>query len=129
MILMSGSIASQSRSPFHPLYIRAVWLRFVTDQADTLFWTVAAVLYAITPDPKNPNAPQRRNQSKLLGKVLSFERVQQTLSELVFQLDTLADLGVGSVSAANRSTVLENPSPIGRRLPNPTPTQPDEPVG
>jgi hypothetical protein len=60
-------------------------LDFVTDQADTLFWTIASVLYAIQ-DPSN--------QSKLLGKVLSFERVQQTLSELVFQLDTLADLGV-----------------------------------
>jgi hypothetical protein len=75
-------------------------LDFVTDQADTLFWTIAAVLYAITPKPNNPN------QSKLLGKVLSFERVQQTLSELVFQLDTLADLGVGSISAANRATAL-----------------------
>jgi hypothetical protein len=60
-------------------------LDFVTDQADTLFWTIAAVLYAIQ---------DSRNQSKLLGKLLSFERVQQTLSELVFQLDTLADLGV-----------------------------------
>jgi hypothetical protein len=99
-------------------------LDFVTDQADTLFWTIAAVLYAITPDPKNANAPQRRNQSKLLGKVLSFERVQQTLSELVFQLDTLADLGVGSVSAANRSTVLVKPTPIVRRTPDPTPTKP-----
>jgi hypothetical protein len=60
-------------------------LDFVTDQADTLFWTIATVLYAIQ---------DQSNQSKLLGKVLSFERVQQTLSELVFQLDTLADLGV-----------------------------------
>jgi hypothetical protein len=60
-------------------------LDFVTDQADTLFWTIAVVLYAIQ---------DQRNQSKLLGKLLSFERVQQTLSELVFQLDTLADLGV-----------------------------------
>jgi hypothetical protein len=61
-------------------------LDFVTDQADTLFWTIAAVLYAIQEVPSN--------QSKLLGKLLSFERVQQTLSELVFHLDTLADLGV-----------------------------------
>jgi len=74
-------------------------LDFVTDQADTLFWTIGAVLYAITPPPASDNSPQRRNQSKLLGKVLSFERVQQTLSELVFQLDTLADLGVGSTSS------------------------------
>lgn len=80
-------------------------LDFVTDQADTLFWTIAAVLYAITPDPNTEanrlsNAIKRRNQHKLLGKVLSFERVQQTLSELVFQLDTLADLGLGSTSAS-----------------------------
>lgn len=83
-------------------------LDFVTDQADTLFWTIAAVLSAITldssntEDRSNPNTPnniRRRNQLKLLGKVLSFERVQQTLSELVFQLDTLADLGVGSTSS------------------------------
>jgi hypothetical protein len=70
-------------------------LDFVTDQADTLFWTIAAVLYAITPNPNSEgNQSQQRNQAKLLGKVLSFERVKQTLSELIFQLDTLADLGV-----------------------------------
>jgi hypothetical protein len=76
-------------------------LDFVTDQADTLFWTIAAVLYAVTPDPNDTNSssPKRRNQLKLLGRILSFQRVQQTLSELVFQLDTLADLGVGSTSA------------------------------
>lgn len=73
-------------------------LDFVTDQADTLFWTIAAVLYAVTPPSNSSDSPQRRNQMRLLGKVLSFERVQQTLSELVFQLDTLADLGVGSTS-------------------------------
>lgn len=71
-------------------------LNFVTDQADTLFWTIAAVLSAVTPTT-DPTTPQHRNQLRLLGKVLSFERVQQTLSELVFQLDTLADLGVGSI--------------------------------
>ncbi len=69
-------------------------LDFVTDQADTLFWTIGAVLYAVS----SPNAP-KSNQFKLLGKVLAFERVQQTLNELVFQLDTLAKLGVGSISA------------------------------
>lgn len=75
-------------------------LDFVTDQADTLFWTIASVLYAITLPPFNgADSPQRRNQTKLLGKVLTFERVQQTLSELVFQLDTLADLGVGSTAS------------------------------
>jgi hypothetical protein len=69
-------------------------LDFVTDQADTLFWTIAAVLFAITPNPNGDNQSQQKNQAKLLGKVLSFERVKQRLSELIFQLDTLADLGV-----------------------------------
>ncbi|KAM3099724.1 hypothetical protein ACKFKF_13940 [Phormidesmis sp. 146-12] len=88
-------------------------LDFVTDQADTLFWTIASVLYAITPDVNNLSNGgvfNKRNQTKLLGRVLSFERVQQTLSELVFQLDTLADLGVGSVSSASPITPTR---PIG----------------
>jgi hypothetical protein len=76
-------------------------LEFVTDQADTLFWTIAAVLYATTLPSNGSGSLQQRNQAKLLGKVLSFERVQQTLSELVFQLDTLADLGVGSTSSSS----------------------------
>jgi len=61
-------------------------LDFVTDQADTLFWVISIVLDAV----------KDTTQSLLLDKVLSFERVQQTLSELLFQLDTLADLGKGS---------------------------------
>jgi hypothetical protein len=61
-------------------------LDFVTDQADTLFWVISIVLDAV----------KDTTQSLLLDKVLSFERVQQTLSELLFQLDTLASLGVGS---------------------------------
>lgn len=67
-------------------------LNFVTDQADTLFWVIGMVLDAIKDDT---------SKNLLLGKVLSFERVQQTLSELLFQLDTLADLGVGSTSTGN----------------------------
>jgi hypothetical protein len=63
-------------------------LDFVTDQADTLFWVIGIVLGAI----------KDQSNSLLLDKVLSFERVQQTLSELLFQLDTLADLGVGSTT-------------------------------
>jgi hypothetical protein len=63
-------------------------LDFVTDQADTLFWVIGIVLDAI----------KDQSNSLLLDKVLSFERVQQTLSELLFQLDTLADLGVGSTT-------------------------------
>jgi hypothetical protein len=74
-------------------------LDFVTDQADTLFWTIASVLYSITPQKSDSNPNLHQNQSKLLGKTLSFERVQQTLSELVFQLNTLANLGVGSTSS------------------------------
>lgn len=60
-------------------------LDFVTDQADTLFWVIGIVLSQIDRDTTD---------SLLLDKVLSFERVRQTLSELLFQLDTLADLGV-----------------------------------
>jgi hypothetical protein len=66
-------------------------LDFVTDQADTLFWVIGIVLSEIK---------QAASNSLLLKKVLSFERVQQTLSELLFQLDTLADLGVGSTVPA-----------------------------
>jgi hypothetical protein len=66
-------------------------LDFVTEQADTLFWVIGIVLSAINQDTSN---------SLLLSRVLSFERVQQTLSELLFQLDTLADLGVGSTVPA-----------------------------
>ena len=64
-------------------------LDFVTDQADTLFWVIITVLVAIKTNPKN---------GLLLERILSFERVQQTLSELVLQLDTLANLGIGSTS-------------------------------
>jgi hypothetical protein len=67
-------------------------LNFVTDQADTLFWVIGMVLDAVKDDT---------SKNLLLGKVLSFERVQQTLSEFLFQLDTLADLGVGSTSTVN----------------------------
>lgn len=66
-------------------------LDFVTDQADTLFWVLGIVLSEIK--RVDPN-----KSSLLLDKVLSFERVQQTLSEFLFQLDTLADLGVGSTA-------------------------------
>jgi hypothetical protein len=66
-------------------------LDFVTDQADTLFWVIGIVLSEI-----KRVAPAK--SSLLLDKVLSFERVQQTLSEFLFQLDTLADLGVGSTT-------------------------------
>jgi hypothetical protein len=69
-------------------------LDFVTDQADTLFWVIGIVLAAVKDDTTN---------SLLLDKVLSFERVQQTLSELLFQLDTLADLGVGSTVPSTSS--------------------------
>jgi len=64
-------------------------LDFVTDQADTLFWVIGFVLHYIQTKP-NP---------RMLSQVLSYPRVKQTLSELVFQLNTLADLGVGSVSS------------------------------
>lgn len=80
-------------------------LDFVTDQADTLFWVIITVLVAIKTNPKN---------GLLLERILSFERVQQTLSELVLQLDTLANLGIGSTSPTRA------PAPT----PPPTPTPP-----
>jgi hypothetical protein len=60
-------------------------LDFVTDQADTLFWVIAIVLDIIQ---------QSNNSDTLLERILSFDRVKQTLLELAFQLDTLADFGV-----------------------------------
>jgi hypothetical protein len=65
-------------------------LDFVTDQADTLFWVIGIVLYALK---NNSNGG-----SPLLDKVLSYERVKQTLSELLFQLNSLADLGTNTTN-------------------------------
>ncbi|NJM45841.1 MAG: hypothetical protein HC860_06410 [Alkalinema sp. RU_4_3] len=80
-------------------------LDFVTDQADTLFWIIGFVLDYLKPpaatsppgvDPiSDDERTERRNaQERLLGRVLSFDRVEQPLKELLFQLNTLADLGV-----------------------------------
>jgi hypothetical protein len=70
-------------------------LDFVTDQADTLFWVIAIVLDFIqqSNDSKNNTLPFQPGDT-LLERILSFDRVQQTLLELAFQLDTLADFGV-----------------------------------
>jgi hypothetical protein len=79
-------------------------LDFVTDQADTLFWVIGFVLdYLKPPAPQDGNdqitldeRTQRTNaQDRFLGRVLSFDRVDQSLKELLFQLNTLADLGIG----------------------------------
>lgn len=78
-------------------------LDFVTDQADTLFWVIGFVLDFLKP-PAAGNTrigelerTQRVNaQERLLGRVLSFDRVEQSLKELLFQLSTLADLGVAN---------------------------------
>lgn len=61
-------------------------LDFVTDQADTLFWVIAVVL-----DYLKFNPPAR---GRSLGRILEFDRVKQSLIELVSQLKSLADLGV-----------------------------------
>ncbi len=68
-------------------------LDFVTDQADTLFWVIAIVLDFIQSD-KNSMADPFIDPETLLERIISFDRVQQTLRELAFQLDTLADFGV-----------------------------------
>lgn len=62
-------------------------LDFVTDQADTLFWVIAIVLDYL----KNP---ANQVKGRYLSRILAFDRVEQSLSELVFQLNALADLGV-----------------------------------
>jgi hypothetical protein len=66
-------------------------LDFVTDQADTLFWVIGFVLDYI-------ESNQNGNRESLLENILSFDRVKQTLKELAFQLDTLADFGVSNNS-------------------------------
>jgi hypothetical protein len=68
-------------------------LEFVTDQADTLFWVIAIVLDFIQ-QSNQLNNPIFRAGESLLERILSFDRVRQTLLELAFQLDTLADFGV-----------------------------------
>jgi len=92
-------------------------LDFVTDQADTLFWVIITVLVAIKTNPKN---------GLLLERILSFERVQQTLSELVLQLDTLANLGIGSTSPTRAPAPIPapTPTPAPTPIPAPTPTPP-----
>ncbi len=74
-------------------------LDFVTDQADTLFWVIGFVLHHL----------QEETNAGMLNQVLSYPRVKQTLGELIFQLNTLADLGVGSVSSLrdNRAMAME----------------------
>ena len=62
-------------------------LDFVTDQADTLFWVIAIVLDYL----KNP---ANQVKGRYLSRILAFDRVEQSLSELVFQLNALADLSV-----------------------------------
>jgi hypothetical protein len=61
-------------------------LEFVTDQADTLFWVIGLLWYYF----KNNNDAKGR----YLGRILSFDRVNQCLNELIFQLNALADLSV-----------------------------------
>jgi hypothetical protein len=90
-------------------------LDFVTDQADTLFWVIGTVLSEIQRVPE----PGEVKKSLLLDKVLSFERVQQTLSELLFQLDTLADLGVGSTTERTVN-IISKVSPDFQRAPEGT---------
>jgi hypothetical protein len=68
-------------------------LEFVTDQADTLFWVIAIVLDFIQ-QSNQPGNPIFRSGETLLERIFSFDRVQQTLRELAFQLDTLADFSV-----------------------------------
>jgi hypothetical protein len=62
-------------------------LEFVTDQADTLFWVIGLVLLYL-------KDPTKTAKGRMLGRILAFDRVEQCLNELIFQLNALADLGV-----------------------------------
>jgi hypothetical protein len=61
-------------------------LDLVTDQADTLFWVIGFVLYYILFDEEG------KTSCKPLKNILSYERVQQSLRELLSHLKDLADL-------------------------------------
>lgn len=69
-------------------------LDFVTDQADTLFWVIALVL-----DYLKSNLAARGTS---LGRILEFDRVKQSLIELVSQLKSLADLGVADARSGDQ---------------------------
>jgi hypothetical protein len=73
-------------------------LDFVTDQADTLFWVIGFVLDLI----KTRSESTSTTSETFLETFLKFERVKQTLNELVFQLDTLADFGVAPPTSNGR---------------------------
>jgi hypothetical protein len=70
-------------------------LDFVTDQADTLFWTIAFVLDFIAFDTAaQPTTPRGTAgiPGAILDDIFAFDRVEQALKELAFQLDALASL-------------------------------------
>jgi hypothetical protein len=73
-------------------------LDFITDQADTLFWVIGFVLDLI----KTRSEPISTTSETFLETFLKFERVKQTLNELVFQLDTLADFGAAPPTSNGR---------------------------
>lgn len=64
-------------------------LDFVTDQADRLFWVIAPVVAILETDEVNLVA-----DSSSLEQSLSNERVRFSLNNLLFQLNSLADLSV-----------------------------------
>jgi hypothetical protein len=64
-------------------------LDFITDQADRLFWVIAPVVAILETDEVNLAA-----DSSSLEQSLSNERVRFSLNNLLFQLNSLADLSV-----------------------------------
>ena len=64
-------------------------LDFVTDQADRIFWVIAPVVAILETDEVN-----LASNSSSLEQSLSNERVRFSLNNLLFQLNTLADLSV-----------------------------------
>ncbi len=71
-------------------------LEFVADQADTLFWVIGLILdYIQFGIPADVREGSQLERNPLLKQLLSYERVNQTLRELLSQLKVLADLSPG----------------------------------
>jgi hypothetical protein len=65
-------------------------LESVVDQADTLFWVIGLPFYTLFAATNNSGTSN--GSSSLLQEILSYERVKQSLRELLAHLKDLADL-------------------------------------
>ncbi len=70
-------------------------LNFVTDQADSLFWTLVPIIAVLqTTESVNPTG------GLMLRQVLSNERVRWALDNILEQLNVLANLACDDADAA-----------------------------